>query len=46
MRQNYRQSGILTAIRDRQSEAARRAMEKHLLRASEDLGFSTQDISE
>ena len=37
---------ILTAIRDRQSEAARRAMEKHLLRASEDLGFSAQDISE
>ena len=37
---------ILTAILARQSESARRAMEKHLLRSSADLGFSPQDISE
>ena len=37
---------ILTAILGRQSEVARSAMEKHLLRASMDLGFSVQDISE
>jgi GntR family transcriptional repressor for pyruvate dehydrogenase complex len=39
-------SAILTAIRERQTQAARQAMENHLLRASEDLGFSAQDISE
>jgi GntR family transcriptional repressor for pyruvate dehydrogenase complex len=37
---------ILTAILAGQSDAARMAMEKHLIRSSEDLGFSVQDISE
>lgn len=37
---------ILTAILGRESEAARRAMERHLLRSCGDLGFSDQDISE
>jgi DNA-binding FadR family transcriptional regulator len=37
---------IVTAILTQQSDAARMAMEKHLIRSSEDLGFSVQDISE
>ena len=37
---------ILTAILGRQGEAAGRAMEKHLLRSSVELGFSVKDISE
>ncbi len=45
-RTEHEHSEILTAIRERQSEAARQAMENHLLRASEDLGFSAEDISE
>jgi GntR family transcriptional repressor for pyruvate dehydrogenase complex len=37
---------IVTAILTQQSDAARMAMEKHLISSSEDLGFSVQDISE